>query len=62
MWAQGLTVGMVLVAGILTHANQQEAAARTVRSLSLIIMHGISDPSSQKSTDHSWAAIVSRIL
>jgi len=28
MWAQGLTVGMVLVAGLLTHANRQEAAAR----------------------------------
>jgi len=25
MWAQGLTIGIVLVAGILTHANRQEA-------------------------------------
>jgi len=28
MWAQGLTVGIVLAAGILTHANRQEASAR----------------------------------
>jgi len=32
MWAQGLTIGIVLAAGILTHANRQEAtnSARTI--------------------------------
>jgi len=28
MWAQGLTIGIVLVAGILTHRNQAEAASK----------------------------------
>lgn len=26
MWAQGLTIGVLIAAGILTHANRQEAA------------------------------------
>jgi len=28
MWAQGLTIGIVLAAGILTHANQQEVTSK----------------------------------
>jgi len=38
MWAQGLTIGIVLVAGLLTHANRQEAAARTKTDHSWAIM------------------------
>jgi len=39
MWAQGLTIGVLLVAGALTHKNRQDAAADGMR---------------RSSTDHSW--------
>lgn len=31
MWAQGLTVGVLIAAGILTHKQRQEAAGHKVR-------------------------------
>jgi hypothetical protein len=39
MWAQGLTIGVLIVAGALTHKNRQEAAANGMR---------------RSPTDHSW--------
>ena len=38
MWAQGLTIGIVLAAGILTNANRQEASITAV-CLSFSIDH-----------------------
>lgn len=34
MWAQGLTIGVLLVAGALTHKNRQDAAADSMRRVS----------------------------
>lgn len=34
MWAQGLTIGVLIVAGALTHKNRQEAAATGMRRVS----------------------------
>ncbi|KAH0828672.1 hypothetical protein J3R83DRAFT_3039 [Lanmaoa asiatica] len=39
MWAQGLTIGVLIVAGALTHRNRQEAAASGMR---------------RSPADHSW--------
>jgi len=39
MWAQGLTIGVLLAAGALTHKNRQDAAASGMR---------------RSPTDHSW--------
>ncbi|KAG9311451.1 hypothetical protein JVU11DRAFT_8566 [Chiua virens] len=43
MWAQGLTIGVLLVAGALTHKNRQEAAANGMR---------------RGAVDHSWQAFL----
>jgi hypothetical protein len=60
MWAQGLTIGVLIVAGALTHKNRQEAAANGMRRVSLMrLMYrltltiGIQSP-----TDHSWQNFV----
>ena len=34
VWAQGLTIGVLIVAGALTHKNRQEAAAAGMRRVS----------------------------
>lgn len=34
MWAQGLTIGVLIVAGALTHKNRQEAATTGMRRVS----------------------------
>ncbi|KAG6373065.1 hypothetical protein JVT61DRAFT_1832 [Boletus reticuloceps] len=39
MWAQGLTIGVLVAAGAMTHKNRQEAAANGMR---------------RSATDHSW--------
>lgn len=60
MWAQGLTIGVLIVAGALTHKNRQEAAANGMRRVSVIrlvfrfsLTIGI-----QSATDHSWRTFV----
>ncbi|KAF8554497.1 hypothetical protein OG21DRAFT_1484609 [Imleria badia] len=44
MWAQGLTIGVLIVAGALTHKNRQEAAANGMR---------------RSASDHSWQTSMS---
>lgn len=36
MWAQGLTIGVLMVAGALTHKNRQDAAASNMRRVSVM--------------------------
>jgi hypothetical protein len=36
MWAQGLTIGVLVAAGALTHKNRQEAAASGMRRVSVM--------------------------
>jgi len=43
MWAQGLTIGVLVAAGALTHKNRQEAAANGMR---------------RSANDHSWQTFV----
>lgn len=38
MWAQGLTIGVLIVAGALTHKNRQDAAANGMRRVSLMLL------------------------
>ncbi|KAF9240042.1 hypothetical protein BU15DRAFT_87772 [Melanogaster broomeanus] len=47
MWAQGLTIGVLLAAGALTHKNRQDAAASGMR---------------RSPTDHSWKTFLSPTL
>ena len=57
MWAQGLTIGVLIAAGILTHANRQEAAEH-------VCIHAngrcysLSDIVLQRLVDHTWQGMV----
>lgn len=49
MWAQGLTIGVLIAAGALTHKNRQEAAAtgmRRVSAMGVVFGHGLTVASS----------------
>jgi hypothetical protein len=39
MWAQGMTIGVLIAAGALTHAKRADAAKRVCRSISNMIVN-----------------------
>ena len=60
MWAQGLTVGVLIAAGILTHNQRKKAAAHKVCNLrqvpSFSCIH--SEFHVRQNEDHSWVHFV----
>lgn len=57
MWAQGLTIGVLIAAGVLTHAHRQEAAEH-VRAHTYDHRYIVSDSFVQRQVDHTWRGMV----
>lgn len=57
MWAQGLTIGVLIAAGIMTHANRLEAAEH-VRARLYEHCYPVSDSFIQRQVDHTWRGMV----
>lgn len=58
MWAQGLTIGLLIVAGALTHSKRAEAMKHVSFN---VIGAGCADQDNmQLNTDHSWKDLVGR--
>lgn len=57
MWAQGLTIGVLIAAGILTHANRKEAAEH-VRVHVTKYRYSVPDILLQRQVDHTWQGMV----
>lgn len=60
MWAQGLTIGLLVVAGALTHSKRAEALKHVSMDVTACVSCADSD-NMQMNTDHSWKDLVSRL-